>query len=325
MFRKLLVPLDRSSFAEQALGPATAIARASGAGLDLVLVHEPRPLAGAPDVAWHAEQVDGENEYLAEIAAELGTSGSITATHAVVPGEIVPAICKRRREVSADLVVMTTHGRTGLRRAWVGSITDGVLRKAGVPVLMCRPTVKGSRDLPFVPFRKILVLTDGSIASMGVMKSAISLAKATGAKLCLLRIVQPVQLLTVETAIPFAFPLPAEDEISTKRMATRARLELAETARDMSEKYSIEMDSHVLIAHEVAEAIIDFALRSNIDAIAMATHGRGASRLVLGSVADKIIHLAALPMLLQGPASMLAGEDVIIEEAEPQVASVLSM
>lgn len=325
MFRKLLVPLDRTPFAEQALGPATAIARASGAGLDLVLVHEPRPLAGVPDVAWHAEQIDGESEYLTEIAAELAKTGSIEATQAVVPGEIVPAICKRRREVSADLVVMTTHGRTGIRRAWVGSITDGVLRKAGVPVLMCRPAVKGSRDLPFVPFRKILVLTDGSVTSMAVMKSAISLAKSSGAKLCLLRIVQPVQLLTVETAIPFAFPLPAEDEISTERMATRARLELAETARDTSEKYSIDIDSHVLVAHEVAEAIIDFALRTNIDAIAMATHGRGASRLVLGSVADKIIHSAALPMLLQGPSNKFEEEDVIVEEPEPQLASVLSM
>lgn len=324
MFRKLLVPLDRSPFAEQALGPATAIARASGAGLDLVMVHEPRPLAGSPDVAWHAEQVDGEDEYLAEIAAELEKTASITTTHAVMPGATVTAICKRRREVNADLVVMTTHGRTGVSRAWLGSIADGVLRKSGVPVLMCRPAVKATRDLPFVPFRKILVLTDGSHASMAVMKSAISLAKSTGARLSLLRIVQPVQLLMVETAIPFAFPLPAEDEISTERMAGRVGLELAETARDMSEKYALEIDSHVLIAHEIAEAVVDFALRSNVEAIAMSTHGRGATRLVLGSVADKIIHAAALPMLLQAPADESAEEDVL-EEAEPQSASVLSM
>jgi nucleotide-binding universal stress UspA family protein len=324
MFRKLLVPLDRTPFAEQALGPATAIARASGAGLDLVMVHEPRPLAGASDVAWHAEQIDGEDEYLAEISAELGKSASITTTHAVVPGETVNAICKRRSEVSADLVVMTTHGRTGINRAWVGSIADGVVRKSRVPVLMCRPGVKAPRDLPFIPFRRILVLTDGSLASMGVMKSAISLARSSGARISLLRIVQPVQLLIVETAIPFAFPLPAEDEIATERMAGRAGLELAETARDMSEKYSVEIDSHVLIAHDVAEAVIDFALRSNIDAIAMSTHGRGASRLVLGSVADKIIHAAALPMLLQAPADRSAEVD-FIEEAEPQSASVLSI
>jgi Universal stress protein UspA and related nucleotide-binding proteins len=133
MFSKILVPLDRSPFSEQALGPATAIARASGAALDLVMVHEPRPLAGAPDVAWHAEEIDSENEYLADIAVSLGTSASISVTHAVMPGQTIPAICKRSREVNADLIVMTTHGRTGINRAWIGSVADGVLRRSGVP------------------------------------------------------------------------------------------------------------------------------------------------------------------------------------------------
>jgi nucleotide-binding universal stress UspA family protein len=310
MFSKLLVPLDRSPFSEQALGPAAAIARASAAGIDLVMVHEPRPLAGAADVAWHAELIDGESEYLEEIAASLRTESSLDVTHAVVPGQTISAICKRSREVSADLIVMTTHGRTGINRAWVGSVADGVLRRSGVPVLMCRPAVKALRDLPFVPFKRILVLTDGSLTSMGVLRSTISLAQSSGARLSLLRIVQPVQLLTMETAIPFAFPLPVNDEIATQRVAARAKLELAETARDMSEQHFIEFDSHVVVAHDVSEAIIEFAGSSNIDAIAMSTHGRGASRLVLGSIADKIIHAVALPMLLQAGAGAFATVEV---------------
>jgi Universal stress protein UspA and related nucleotide-binding proteins len=324
MFRKILVPLDRSPFSEQALRPATAIARASAADLDLVLVHEPRPLAGVSDVAWHAEQIDDEDEYLAEIAIDLEKSASINATRAVVPGQTVPAICKRSRDVNADLIVMTTHGRTGINRAWVGSVADGVLRRSGLPVLMCRPTVKALRDLPFVPFRKILVLTDGSITSMQVMHSAISLARSSGARISLLRIVQPVKLLTMETAIPFAFPLPAEDGISTGRVARRAQLELAETASDMSEQYSVEIESHVLIAHDVAEAIIEFALSSNTEAVAMSTHGRGASRLVLGSVADKIIHATSLPMLLQAPAARSGNFD-LLESGEIHSAKLLSV
>jgi nucleotide-binding universal stress UspA family protein len=196
-----------------------------------------------------------------------------------MPGLTVPAICKRSHEVSADRVVMTTHGRTGINRAWVGSIADGVLRKSGVPVLMCRPRVKTSRSTPFTPFRKILVLTDGSITSMGVMKRL--------------------------------------------HIAGRAKLELAETARDMSEKYAVEIESHVLIAHDVSEAIIDFALRSNVDAIAMSTHGRGASRLVPGSVADKIIHATALPLLLQTPAGTPATA-AVVGETRTQSVGVLS-
>jgi nucleotide-binding universal stress UspA family protein len=322
MFTKLLVPLDHSSFAEQALGPATAIAIASGANIDLVMVHEPRPLAGVPDVSWHAELIEAEDEYLAEIEGSLTKAAPITATHAVLPGDVVKAICRRIGEVSADLVVMTTHGRTGISRAWVGSVADGVLRKSGAPILMCRAGEKISRTLPFIPFRKILLLTDGSPVAMGVIPSAVSLAKATGARLSLLRIVQPVQLLTVETAIPFAFPLPAEDEMATERVSERAKKELVQIANDLAENNSIEVESHVLVAHNVAEAIIDYAVRAEVDAIAMSTHGRGASRLVLGSVADKVIRALGLPLLLRGP-SAAPGRVDVAQSRKPQPANVV--
>lgn len=304
MFRKLLVPLDRSPFAEQALGPATVIARAARAEIDLVMIHEPRPLAGSRDVARHAEQVDGEDEYLVAIAAELAKGASITTTRAVLPGEIVTAICNRARSVDADLVVMTSHGRTGLNRAWVGSVADGVLRRSGAPVLMCRPSEKLNNADPFLPFSHILVPLDGSTLAEGILQSAVSLAICTGARLSVLRIVQPVQLLTVETAIPFAFPLPVEDDISTKRLAERARRELSEVARKLADQSIGDVDSNVVIAHDVGQAIVDFALGSGIDVIAMSTHGRGASRLLFGSVADKIIRSRGFAMLLRGPAEV---------------------
>ena len=300
MFRKILVPLDRSKFAEQALGPATAIARAARAEIDVVMVHEPRPLAGLPDVAWHADQVGGEEQYLAAIGTELSGLASITTTHAVLSGEVVGAICSRIKSQDADLVVMTTHGRTGLNRAWVGSVADGVLRRSGAPVLMCRP-IENLHLVPTISFKRILVPLDGSVRAKGILESAVSLATCSGAKLSLLRVVQPVRLLTVETAIPFAFPLPAEDEISTKRMTERARKELGEIARDLSDRDISNVDTHVVIDHDVARAIADFAVGSNVDVIAMTTHGRGASRLLFGSVADKLIRSARLPMLLQGP------------------------
>lgn len=300
MFRKILVPLDRSIFAEQALGPATAIARAAPAEVDLVIVHEPRPLAGSPDVAWHADQVEGENDYLAAISGELSSLASVGSTHSVLSGEVIGAICTRIATARVDLVVMTTHGRTGLNRAWVGSVADGVLRKSGVPVLMCRP-IKLRDYVPAISFRRILVLLDGSMRSKGILDSAVALAVCSGAKLSLLRVVQPMKLLVIETAIPFAFPRAVEDEIATKRIADRARRELGEIARDLSDRDIGGADINVVIDHNVAKAIEDFVASSSIDAIAMTTHGRGASRLLFGSVADRLIRSTHLPMLVQGP------------------------
>ncbi len=299
MFRKILVPLDRSMFAEQALGPATAIARAAKAEVDLVLVHEPRPLAGSPDAAWHLGQVAGENEYLSAISGQLSSLASIASTHAVLTGDIVGAICFRIKNSDVDLVVMTAHGRTGLNRAWVGSVADGVLRKSGVPVLMCRP-IKQQDYTPTMSFNRILVLLDGSVRAKGILEGAVALAISSRATLSLLRVVQPVKLLTVETATPFAFRLPADDEVATRRMVERARYELSEIARDLSDRDLAAVDTNVVIDHDVARAITDFAKGSSVDAIAMTTHGRGASRLFFGSVADELIRSTHLPMLIQG-------------------------
>src|SRR5512142_1287847 len=110
MFRKLLVPLDRSPLAEQAVGPAAAIARAFHAAIDLVLVHQPLPFAGFNDEPWNAEQWSDEEKYLEWIAGELITGASVAVTYAVVRGEAVDSICKQAWDVDADLIVMTSHG-----------------------------------------------------------------------------------------------------------------------------------------------------------------------------------------------------------------------
>src|SRR5512132_1853966 len=138
MFKKLLVPLDRSPLAEQAIGQAAAIARASQADIDLALVHQPFPFNGFADAPWSADAWAEEQHYLESIAAELSSGSSVPVTYAALKGEPVEMICQRIRDVHADLVVMTSHGRTGLSRSWLGSIADGVLRHSTVPVLMLR-------------------------------------------------------------------------------------------------------------------------------------------------------------------------------------------
>src|SRR5512133_3166774 len=111
MFSKILIPLDRSSLAEQAIGQAVAIARASHAEIDVVLVHDPLPFAGYGDAPWNAEQWSDENRYVESIATEIASGAGVPVTHTVVRGAPVEMICGRARDVNADLVVMTSHGR----------------------------------------------------------------------------------------------------------------------------------------------------------------------------------------------------------------------
>src|SRR6185437_8322196 len=157
MFRKILVPLDHSPLAEQAIGPAAALARAARAEMDLVLVHEPFHRSGYEAAERRADRIDFDYKYLKSIAAEITAGASVPTTVAVVAGEPAAMIRDRARAIDADLIVMTSHGRTGLSRAYA------VVHAATIPVLMLRPTTTVARKLASEKiYEHILVTLDGS-------------------------------------------------------------------------------------------------------------------------------------------------------------------
>ena len=305
MFERLLVPLDGSSLAEQALGLAAAIARAARAEVDLVLVHRPLPFAGYDDAPWNAEQVMSEDKYLETTAAELVSGASVPVTRAVLHGDATEMICARAHDVDADLVVMTSHGRTGFSRAWIGSVADGVLRRSAIPVLVLRPTArKPVRDATRRLFRHVLVPLDGSMFATDILEPAASLARCGRGRITLLRVVPPIPLMVVDGNMPFAYPAPIQDDVATARMVSDVTQELAAVARRFGETESVPVEVDVVVAEHVAAAILDFARAHAVDALALSTHGRGASRLIVGSVADKILRGTGLPVMFYRPASV---------------------
>lgn len=321
MFSKLLVPLDRSPLAEQAIGHAAAIARASHAEIDFVLVDQPFPFGGFSDLPWKADKsTDDDSAYLEALAGDVSSGASVPVTHAVVRGESVEMICRRALDVGADLIVMTSHGRTGFSRAWLGSVADGLLRRSSIPVLMLRPIEgKSARASTPHPFKRVLVPLDGSALAMDILATASALARCSGARITLLRVVQPVPLITPDAGMPLVYPPLIEDEAATARLEDEAKQQLVELAQRFGEPGGVEIDSHVVVAGRVAQAIIDFAESHDVDLIAMSTHGRGASRLFVGSVADKVLRASGLPILLRRPvgvpdASLLTSAASIAEQ-----------
>jgi nucleotide-binding universal stress UspA family protein len=319
MFKKLLVPLDRSSLAEQALGPAAAIARASHAEMDLVLVHQPFPFVGL-DEPWNSAQAMDEDKYLESIGRELMRGGSVSTTHAVQRGNVIEMICARAHDVGADLIVMTSHGRTGFSRAWVGSVADGVLRHSAIPVLIMRPVeTEMDRLAAHHLFKRVLVPLDGSALATEILSSAVAVAHCSKARLVLIRIVQPVPLLTPDIGMAFVYPPVIQDDEGTRCVAEEAKQDLAETAYKLAGLGVTDVETHVIIASNVPRAIIDFVADHGVDAIAMSTHGRGASRLLVGSVADKLLRASGVPILLKRPVEVterlqLVGSTSVLEE-----------
>jgi nucleotide-binding universal stress UspA family protein len=309
MFTKVLVPLDRSALAEQALGRAGALARACRAGVDIVLVHQPENYtAFGDDLRLEERQLVSEKQFVGGIADLLASDGSLSVTHAVVKGDVVTSIVSRAHEISADLIVMTSHGRTGLSRAWLGSVADGVIRRAAIPVLMLRPVEGRTSALaPSEPFRTILVPLDGSPEALRVLDAARTFARCDKARLMLLRVVQPVPLVTGDASSALVYPALIPDDVATAGLVDEAMQQLAGTARRLQEEGSVKVAHEVRVASSVAQAILDFARACGADMIAMSTHGRGASRLLIGSVADKVVRGSGVPVLLRGPAVVSGG------------------
>jgi nucleotide-binding universal stress UspA family protein len=301
MFRKILVPLDRSDLSEQALGRAAEIARAAQGELDLVLVHQPFPFGGFDEPPWNSPAWNADHQYLEMIAAEFASGADVVATHTILKGDAADMISSRADEIGADLIVMTSHGRTGLSRAWLGSVADRVLRRSGVPVLLLRPDEGRSRvDARREPFKHLLLAIDGSPESVTIIPPAVQLAQLTGARVTLLRVVRPIPLIVPEYGIPVTAPPIVPDEAVMQQVVEEARAHLVALAARSSEN-GVSVDAQIVVNDHVARAILDFAAAQGVDAIAMTTRGRGASRVLVGSTADKVLRATNVPLLVARP------------------------
>jgi len=315
MFQTILVPLDQSAFAEQAIAPAAVLARKLGAGMDVVLVHEqPAPALAQPRRAHcNDDQLQEDERYLEHIADRLGTHGISACSHEVLRGEVVDAICAHAEAAGIGLIVMTSHGQTGFSRAHLGSVAYGLVRKSSLPVLVLRDAaIAKTPQRSGALFRKILVPLDGSEHSQAVLASATELARRTDAEVLLLRVIEPVPLFAASLDLPTS-PLELDrhpflsgniqDTEATAQLCTDAQAELTEIAARLADAQGRQVEVVVLVGRPVAAAIIDYANAVGADLIAMSTHGRGASRWLLGSVADSVLRASNFPLLLSRPQS----------------------
>lgn len=137
----IIVPLDGSPFAEHALPLACLIARQAGTRgrVELVHVHDPGVYAAnapALEPAWENERAAEMSVDLDAVAARLAAETKLRVTAVTLRGRVAESIAVHAAERGADLIVMTTHGRSGIKRAILGSVTERVLRTAAVPVLV---------------------------------------------------------------------------------------------------------------------------------------------------------------------------------------------
>jgi nucleotide-binding universal stress UspA family protein len=299
MYQSLVVPLDGSALAEQALPLALTIAARAGTSLQLVHVHVPYALMYADSMAPFAEgadvrQQEQERAYLDAVARRLAPLSALPVKTVVLESpQVGEALQHHAASSGAGLMVMTTHGRGPLTRLWLGSVADEMVRRASTPLLLVRP-----RETPGEPtLRHFLIPLDGSPLAEQVLGPATTLGTLLQADYTLFRTVYPPAVISPDASICLAAGLPSLEELEAD-----ARAYLERVANDLRAR-GLSVQTHVMGGQQPALAILEVVQMRGIDLVAMSTHGRqGLPRLLLGSIADKVLRGTDTLMLVYRPA-----------------------
>ena len=263
MLTSILVPLDGSDFSERALPIASHLGAAMGVPVTLLTS------------GW-GSTVDELESYLAARSADV--AGDVETT--VVPDTFPATAISQAVEGRDAVVVMATHGRSGLGKALLGSVAEDVLKGTNRPLLLVGPHMAGDGELPAGP---MVVSTDGSETSSTILPWAAAWARALG---------MGVRLVTVTR--PDGTPLGS---VEPEQLQTRLD-EMVERLADEG----VEAEVETLTGTDAAAALVELATSLPAGLVAMATHGRtGLARTALGSTAMKVVHDAPCPVLVHRP------------------------
>jgi nucleotide-binding universal stress UspA family protein len=307
MYRTILVPLDGSAFGEHALPLALTIARRSAASVELVHVHTlARNVVDIPPATPPAGlSHDRAISYLTQLAEIVSPRWEVPISVAVLDGIAADELYARALAAAADLVVMTTHGYGPLSRMWMGSVADKLVRRLPMPVMLTRPheqefdLLEQARDRVF---EHILIPLDGSMLAEEILEPALALGTPMVTRYTLLQAINPPVL----GYAPAAYAVGLDEQI-LEQWRAEAQVYLDQTA-DRLRGLGHQADTHICIGAP-AFAILDYARDHSVDLIALATHGRGGwTRMLLGSVADKVVRGAGTAVLLQRPSAEKANQ-----------------
>ena len=311
MYHALMVPLDGSEFGRHAIPWALAIAGPAGARVDLVhVLPQVYGMGVVDETLVTAEVRDAQREAaeqsLSDLAHRLQIGTGVPFSAAVEDGAVADVLVRHANANGVDLIIMTTHGRTGFARAVLGSVSDAVVRRAERPVLLTRPHRHPPEEHEPAAVSEVLVLLDGTAASEAIVDHAIEVCRLTGAACTLLHVVVPELLLTGVAA-----PRALTDQGAAVADERMAETYLASRAEQLRAAH-VPLTTAIVRHSDLAEGVLEYCASHPVSLIALATRGRGgAERAVLGSVTDALLHKTKLPILVVATHSDERGKEVV--------------
>jgi nucleotide-binding universal stress UspA family protein len=298
MYKKMLVPLDASELAEIVFAYAKELS--GRLDMEVILLHvysrDERDVASMRQ-DYLNKAIELMKHQASEVQVSLGAeSGAkpVEVRAVLVEGHPAEEILRYAEENEVDLILMATHGRSGIMRWAMGSVADKVLRASKVPVWLIQASIPKEVVYDECVMETLLVPLDGSEMAESVLPHVEALAKqrgVEGVKVVLLTVCEPPVNPVYD---PEGTPLDWPDRMEQCKLEAKGYLDsIAKRLEPAGLNVAVET-----LAGEVAEGVIESAERNNADLIVMATHGRsGIKRWAYGSVAERVLQAATSPVL----------------------------
>jgi nucleotide-binding universal stress UspA family protein len=302
MYARVILADDGSAQARSAIPRTAALAAACGS--EVLVVRVSRSAGVRPqdldEDEWRryvspegrADSVVAPLEaepHLSEVVAALQTRGVQHVGSLVLHGDPADALVEAADELDADLLVISSRGESGLRRAVLGSVAEQLIREARKTAILLSPASDPEGN-PQV--HRVMVTLDGSEVSKAALPHAEYLAKALGVELVLFQVTDSeADLMAASTPVGVP-PAPSISADAAQRVAAEQHATVEAELREYAAALrSRGLDDIVVevISGRPSDAILDASDRLDVDLVVMATHGRGGlGRMLLGSVADSV-------------------------------------
>ncbi len=302
--RNILVPIDFSPASIAAITTASKVAQRFGAVVHLAHIHhEVYPVTFLGPILAAGEPVSSFTEHrerdLRQDLEKVAQENNLPTTSPIHLGEgssVYHEVCRIAQSIPADLIVLSTHGRTGLKHTFLGSTAERVVQHSPCPVLVARrrgkkePAAEADQaTAEHAPI--ILVPVDFSDASPGALEYAIEFARGTPARLVILHVIDLGDALRKDG---YGVYRNSDIRQSARREANRQM----EAFLQPAEFGEVKFETLLKIGHPVSE-ICAVAEENNADLIITATHGHSGFRhLLIGSVAELVVRHAKSPVLV---------------------------
>jgi len=312
MFDHILVPLDGSSLAECVLPHVVAVARAFDARVTLLQVmHQPKASgrSGFVDpLGWYMDEAEAR-AYLDRWSTRLHEA-DVKAESVILEGQAAERIIEFAHDQDISLIVLSSHGRSGLSRWNVSSIVFKIILRAYLPVMIVRAYQPITSELTNLRYRRLLTPLDCSRRAEYVLPLAKSLARYHEAEIVAVHVVSRPQMPRWE-------PLSQDDVELAERIVERNRTEAKRCLAKLESQAEITMRTEVVVAEDAAATLHGMVEQEDADLVLLSAHGySGSSRWPYGSLVTNFINYGTSPLLIV--------QDISREELERSPAEIVS-